>query len=361
MLVRHVPYLAHRRSVLVGRAYLVLLLLFVLFLAASAHAGSVAIVRSPSSNPGITEMVSRLHGELLSVGFKVEVIHRMAGDAEGGSVSRAQLEELTGKGGRDAVLDIVGDAAPVAVDVWVIERSSRRLQVSRVELEPNAKNASERLAIRAIEVVRSSFLENDMTAKERPSQPVAKLASAPPPPGKEVAPTARRGTFGFGAGVVGTTSLDGVGPAILPLVRFDCALGRQLILQAELAGFGSRPTVATAAGNARIAQQYAVLGGRYRLGTRQWVVPFVAFSVGAMRTAIEGQADPPRQGHAASQWSFLTQGTAGTELSLPDRYYLTLAAHLHVAQPYVAVHIGDTVAATTGRPNLLVSLTGAWL
>jgi hypothetical protein len=47
----------------------------------------------------------------------------------------------------------------------------------------------------------------------------------------------------------------------------------------------------------------------------------------------------------------------GAGLRLSQRTFLTLAAHGQVAQPYVAVHIVDAVAATSGRPNLLLTLT----
>ena len=49
-------------------------------------------------------------------------------------------------------------------------------------------------------------------------------------------------------------------------------------------------------------------------------------------------------------------------LHLGDRYHLTLAAHVQVATPYVAIHFLDSVGAMSGRPNLLLTLAvGAWL
>ena len=81
-----------------------------------------------------------------------------------------------------------------------------------------------------------------------------------------------------------------------------------------------------------------------------------------LRTAIDGQAEAPATAHFVERWSFLLDGSLGARMRLPGRYYLTLAAHVQVAEPYVAIHIADTVVATTGYPNLLFSLTvGAWL
>jgi hypothetical protein len=85
-------------------------------------------------------------------------------------------------------------------------------------------------------------------------------------------------------------------------------------------------------------------------------------SAGALRTSFEGQADAPERGHSGEQWSFLVDAGLGARLRLADRYYLTPAFHVQLAQPYVAVHFVDELVASSGRPNLLASLTvGAWL
>jgi hypothetical protein len=52
----------------------------------------------------------------------------------------------------------------------------------------------------------------------------------------------------------------------------------------------------------------------------------------------------------------------GAGLRLGGRYYAALAVHVQVAAPYVAIHFVDEVVATSGRPNLILTLTvGAWL
>ena len=156
--------------------------------------------------------------------------------------------------------------------------------------------------------------------------------------------------------------LDGLGPAVLPTVRVGWAARPWLVMQASAAGLGSRSAVATTAGNARVVQQYAVLGGFYRLRSAQRLWPFFGLAAGALRTSVEGQDGLGTGGHTAEQWSGLIDVSLGTWLRLYGRSYLSLAAHAQVAAPYVAIHIVDTVGATSGRPNLLLSLTvGAWL
>ncbi|MBN1608530.1 MAG: hypothetical protein JW940_18000 [Polyangiaceae bacterium] len=290
------------------------------------------------------------------------MIDRPADRGPGQAASRAWVERIAAERGIDAVIEIVGDTAPVAVDVWVIEKSPRRLGVSRVAVEPNATNPSERLAIHAIEVLRSSFLEHAMAARERHGEPIADRTTTTLPRARPAKPANLDERFGLELGAVALTSLDGVGPALSPLVRLDWAARSWFVLQAALAGLGSRPTVATAAGHARVAQQYGTLGGCYRMGAHPWLRPFFAVSAGALHTSVEGQADSPRQGHAVDRWSFLLDASWGAGLRLYGPYQLTLAAHVQVAEPYVAIHFSDPVVATTGRPNLAMTLAlGAWL
>lgn len=157
-------------------------------------------------------------------------------------------------------------------------------------------------------------------------------------------------------------SLDGVGPAVLPILRVDWAARSWLVAQATLAGLGSRPTVTTTVGSARVAQQYGALGGCYRFRPDQRLRPFFALAAGVLHTSVEGQPGLGAETHAVDQWSFLLDGSLGAGVRLYRRYYLTLAAHVQMAEPYVAIHFVDAVVATSGRPNLLLTLTlGAWL
>ncbi len=327
-----------------------------LLFAAPALAATVALVRPARPSPDATEALSRLHGELLSIGLEVTMADSPAGRVPGGSDSRAWLEAMAARRGAQAIVEVV-DGAPLAVDVWVMDRDSQGFEVARVALEPDTDKPVERLAIRAVEVLRASFLESDLLATKRRPEPGA----LPPEPTLSQEgtrqPDRHAERVGVELGAAALAGLDGIGPAILPLVRVGAAAGSWLEVQTTLAGLGSRPTVAGVAGRARIAQQYALLGGRVRLHSHPWVRPFVAVAAGVLRTSVDGQADPPKQAHAVVRWSFLLDGSAGAELRLHGRYYLTPAAHVQMAAPYVAVHFLDEVVATSGLPNLLLTLT----
>jgi len=164
----------HIRSLPVDRLRLAVLASTLLFWAVPAQAVTVAIVRPLNPSPEMTETLVRLHGELLSVGLEVEIADGPAARGLGTTDSRAWLKELAAERGVDAVIDIAGDGGLVAVEVWVTDKAPRRFEVSRVALEANTENASERLAIRALEVLRSSFLEIDLAARERRGEDIAK-------------------------------------------------------------------------------------------------------------------------------------------------------------------------------------------
>lgn len=327
----------------------------------------------------MTEALSRIHGELLSVGLEVKMIARPLGRSLGQTDTRAWLEETATVDQIDAVIEIVGDTIPVAVNVWVFDKAPRRLEVTTIALEPNTSNASETLAIRAVEVLRSTFLEHDMVARERHAEPSAtpataampatkqndvRIATATPPSASQRRdkPARHLGRFGVELGAAVLNSLDGLGPAILPIAGVDWSVRSWFMVQAEVAGLGTRPTASNADGTARVAEQYGTLSGCFRFGIDGLAWPFFALSAGALHTSIEGQANSPMQGHAADRWAFLLDTGLGSGLRLPSRYYMTLAAHVQIAEPYLAIHVVDAVVAITGRPNLLLTLTvGAWL
>jgi hypothetical protein len=327
--------------------------------AAAADGVTVAILWPQNPSPQVVEALTRLQGELLSVGLRVAKSSQPASRGQEGAESRDWLEQVANERGARAVIDVVGDGVLLAIDVWVVKKEPGRFEVSRVEVEPNSTNPSERIALRAMDALRGSLVEIDWSAREPKPQPVE--TSTPPSP-TPAAPVPANPRLDVEAGAALLTSLDGVGPAFMPLVRVGWAARPWLVLQTSIAGLGTRPQVEGATGQARVAQAFALLGGALRWRPDRFLWPFVSLSAGALRTSLSGQSGVLTQGHSLGQWSLLVDGAVGTGLRLSQRTFLTLAAHLQVAQPYVVVHILDSVAATSGRPNLLFTLTlGAWL
>ena len=340
------------------RAWLVLLLLLPpLGVAWPAWASTVAILRPRNPSPGIAETLARLQAELATVGLDVLLADRPRDAGPEGQVGRRWLDRSGS--GVDAVIDILGEDSPIAIEVAIAGKHARRYEVSRVTLDPDAGNIPEKLAIRAIEILRSNLLEMDLAARKQASEPPPPILREDTPP--EVA-DARSPRFTFEVGGSVLTGMDGVGPSLLPLIRGGWAVAPRVVVQAALSGMGSRPLLATGADQARLAQGYGVLGICFHPRQRTGWWPYLLASAGALHTKVEGQAAVPNQGHTVEQWSFLVDGGVGAGLRLSDRYFLSLEAHVHLTAPYVAVHFADAVVATSGRPNLLLTLTlGAWL
>jgi hypothetical protein len=327
----------------------------------TVSAATVVIVRPSSPSARVTEALTFLHGELSSVGLEDRMIERLAPGTPTGTDMRPWLEQLAREQDAIAVVDIVGDDRVVAVDVWVL-KSPGRFEVTRVAVDPDTVNSSVRLAIRALEALHASLLEVDFAARNRRAKHTAKPHAALPPRSEPSQLTSDRERFGLEVGAASLMSPGGVGPAVLPVGRLNWAVRSWLVLQATLAGLGTRPSVTTTVGTARVAREYAVLGGSCCLEPNHRWWPVFSIAAGVLHTSAEGQNGIGMDRHAVGQWSLLIDAGLGAGIRLYRSYYLTLAGHVQLAQPYVAIHFGDPVSATTGRPNLLVPLTvGAWL
>jgi hypothetical protein len=345
----------------VSRLHLTACFLAVTLVASPLRAASVVLVQPANPAPGMTEALARIHGELVSAGFDMEVVDSSSIEGAHGE-SRAWLERLAAERGSDAVVAMLGNGGPNSVEVWVIDKVTGKLVMRRVAFQPASPRGSETLAIQAIELLRASFLEIELSSRSRPNQP----KPAPSPTVVEFVETERRASrperVGMEVGATLSMSIDGMGPALLPIVRFDWAPRPWLLVQATAAGLGTRSNVRGNAGNAVVAQEFALLGASYRFGLGKRLQPFVSFSGGLLHMAVDGKADSPYAGVRADHWAFLLDGGFGVRMRLPDRFQLSLAAHAQLAEPYPAIRFAGQVVATSGRPSILLTLTiGAWL
>lgn len=338
------------------RLRLALFVMTFLAWAGPARATTVVLVWPPAPSADVTQALTLLRGELWSVGIEVTRAERANVHGAGAPDSVAWLEALAARGA-SAVIDAIGDDALEAIDVWVVKSQPRRFEVTHVAVEPNAPKQPEVVALRAVEALRAGLLQIDWAARRRRPAPVAPEPPSPPVIRSDE-PTHR---LSLELGAVAMMSLDGVGPAFLPTAHVAWLARAWLMIQASVAGLGSRPPVTTTAGSARVAQQYAIVGAYYRLrAPRLW--PFFGLAAGVLRTSVDGQASFGPGGQSSERWSGLLDLGLGAGLRLFNRFYVALAAHAQVAEPYLAIHIVDKIDATSGRPNLLLTLTlGAWL
>ena len=330
--------------------------------AKTGWAATVILVRPAHPKAVTAEALVRMHGELVSAGFDVQIVATTAG-----ADPRASLEQIASGNNVDALVAILGDATPGSVEVWVIDRVTGKSVVRRIPSQPESDRAAEILAIRAIELLRASLLEVAMAGGREPPL-------VPKPPSAEVtrfvdrALDSRRNSrwaIEVGGGVV--ASFDGVGPAVLPMIRLDRAVGFYGLVRVTAAGLGTRSRVEAPSGSADVAAQFGLIEAGIRLRPRQRLQPLFFLGAGAQYTSAEGRASGlfpgVYQGQTAGLWSFLADAGTGIRLSLRSRFEIALEVHAQLVQPYPAIHFLDSsTVPTAGRPDLLSSLTLiAWL
>ncbi len=330
-------------------------LLAVLFWTVDAWAANVVLVQPPSPSPAMAEAIVRVRGELISEGFHVEVIAGPKGEQ-----SRSWLEQLAAARQVDALVAVFGDETPDSVEVWVVDQVTEKTVVRRIPFKPESDHAPKTFAIHALELLRASFLEIDLRPNTRPGE----AKSIPPAVvhfvDSERLPSRSR-RFGVEIGGAAVIGLGDVGPSLLPVVRLGWAINPSLVAQLAVAGYGSHASVQNNLGSAQVAEEFALLGARYRFILGRHLRPAVSLAAGVLHTRAEGEATSLYQGREAALWSFLLDGAVGIGVALTERFEIAFATHAQVAEPYPTIRFDRSVVATSTRPSLLFTLTlGAW-
>jgi len=368
--------------------------------AAPARELSVLLLRPAHPSTVAAEAFVRLRGELLAAGYAVE----LADVPEHGSV-RTAMAPPARPAGTDAVVALFGDDAQGPGLLWVVDRATGKTVTRPIPHDAEGTRGAQILSVRALELLRASFLEAALAPGAPTAVARAPAATAPPPPNAEAArpptatpgpgPTAarpvpaspvaenprpgepaagptivrrasppapgpRRIAVEAGGFVLG--SLDGVPPAVLPLLRATLVpvLRWPLRARVTVAGLGTRARVNGTDGDADVSHQLALaeaLWG-FRPG-RRWQ-PFL--SVGAGATYVSARGLPPAgattpMGRTASSWAFVADAGAGLHVALAEQLQLAGEAHVEADAPYPAIRFLGKQLATEGRPTLLASLS----
>lgn len=331
--------------------------------AAPARAATVVLVKSPRPSAQASEATVRLRGELTAEGFTVRVI-----EAPENGDPRATLAEAAAAPDVDAVVALLADAPGDAIELRVIDRVTGKTVIRTVPVEPESGRTAEVLSIRALELLRASFLEIALGASRAPA---ATAATVPPPP-PEVTRMTRVAlesglarTWAVEVGGCLLRSFEGVPLSLAPMVRIERTLGERLMVRLTLAGLGTRARVEGFAGSdisAGVTQDFglAELGVELRPGRR--LRPFFSLGAGALHVSSEGQTSPPYRGASDALWSVIADAGVGARLALSARFDVALEVHAQVADPYPTIRFEKEPVARSGRPTMIGSLTVlAWL
>jgi hypothetical protein len=325
-------------------------------------APKVILLRRPAVPAAVSEALVRLQAELTVEGFDAQVI-----EIDLGTDVRAALERLAPTMAATAVVAVVASADPASAELWVVDRVTGKTVVRRVHADPKATRIAEVLSVRAVELLRASFLE--LAISSRPAPDVVEAPLPPPPvvtrfvtePLEEAEPDWRwaveAGGGGMGAiqGASGGTTFLG---EFLPVARVQRAFGPRLCARISFAGLGTQAHVDLPGGYADVSQTIGLIEAlvRFRRGRR--LEPVISLGAGFLRVSAEGHETAPYIGGNA--WHLSAAADAGAGLRIPlraRRVELGVEVHALLAEPYPVVRFFQTEVARAGRPSMLASVT----
>jgi hypothetical protein len=325
--------------------------------AAPAPMPRVVLVRPPAAPPSVSEALVRLRGELLAAGFEAEVLELPLG-----ADVRESLERLTPSANDNAataLVAVVASAEPGSAELWVIDRVTGKTVVRRVNAgTPDTTRAAEVLAVRAVELLRASFLE---LAIARPSNEAA--APVPAAPAVERWATAtleeRDWTWAIEAGGATAVSVQGGWNQFMAVARLERAFGGRFCARLAFTGLGTPAHVSTAdTGSVDLSETMLLAEAVVRFRRDRRLQPQLSAGAGVMRLNVDGEQMDPNMALTSTHWN--AAGDVGAGLRMPlsrHRFEIGLEAHALWAQPYPRVQYFGQEIALVGRPTVLVTLT----
>ena len=140
-----------------------------------APAPKVILLRPPAAPAAVSEALVRLQAELTVEGFDAQVT-----EFDLGADVRASLEKVAPTMAATAVVAVVAGADPASAELWVVDRMTGKTVVRRVHADPKATaRIAEVLSVRAVELLRASFLELAITSRPAPDVVEVPLPTEP--------------------------------------------------------------------------------------------------------------------------------------------------------------------------------------
>jgi hypothetical protein len=313
---------------------------------ARANAPRVAIVR-PADAVAV-EAVTRIQGELTSVGFEVTVLVR-SGQAD----PRREVEVAAREQGADAALSIVDTAEEHTADVWIADRLTGKTVVKHLEVSGADARASAALAVQVVELLRGSLLDllfrrSGSGVPEAPRRPevtkwVEGLADQTAWLGLEVGPAV-------------LDSFAGIGPSVMAEVRVGYRLDASWVGRVSIALPITRPQVGTALGNATVGQSLSLLELVHVFRPGAVLRPTVSAGAGAYRVEVGGSGLGPYVGRSEGFWGAAADVGLGVALRLGQHIAVSAETHGTLMFPYPAIQLADTEVGHVGRPALLAGI-----
>jgi hypothetical protein len=318
---------------------------------AAAESTLVVLARPATNEANANEVLNRARGELVADGFNVLLIDSVAEADRTATLARTGRES-----GAAVTAGLFVEDNATTIELCLVDAITGRVLVRRVEVQAtSAEQAPKVLARRTVDLLRASLLDFLVESlrsvvSERRAPPI----SSPPSGGSEK--TATSG-WAIEAGLAVLVGLEGVRPAVVPLLRVRFAVSQAFLLRATGAWFGTQPRVEAATGSASVEQGMALLDCVAPFWQRSWLRPHVSVGAGAYFVGVNGSGVSPHPGEHSSEFAFALDAGIGDAIPIGSRFEVVLEAHALVASPGIAIRFLDTDAARIGRPTLMATIT----
>ncbi len=305
-----------------------------------------------------------MRSELLAAGFEVLTIADPAGDP-------TLLEAIAQRTDSSAAISVVQPPGNLAADVWISDRVTGKTLLRHVRPERVAPEAPSIIAIRAVELLRASFLELNEAHPPRgeaTAAPALRAWVAPPPVATVVADRAAdagdlaRSRWSFAASAAGIGGPGGLPVGLAPAVSVSWRASS--VWAGELFALGpALGTVETSVGNAKLDQELFASRVRFEMVTaRTRFTPFLVGGFGVYHLGARGAASEPYVASSGHAWAGLAIGGLGLSAWLSRSIGLVAEIDALVMAPRPVVHFVGQDPLYGGRPTLLGTFGGevAW-
>jgi hypothetical protein len=281
-----------------------------LFLAAPASAQRIVLLRPRTADPALLQAFGRLKGELMTYDFEVIVLD--AGDVDPTALQLARAAE---QARAVAGISLVRSEGLATADVWISDRVTGKTTTRTIATARN-REASSVLAVRAVDLLRTSLREFPAGAGPPPDIVGANPERAPPHVREWAAGKPTRQRWSVDAGLVLESTLSRLGSMYGPSIALGYEpserLGLALGFQGPLSGAHFSSDGASV--SLRNEQLYAEVRYRFARSSR-WSAEATG-AAGVHRLEAEGTARPPYAGRSDSALTALAAAGLDFQLNL---------------------------------------------